>query len=86
MEDKAATSSWRIRASGGRTRHGCRGWLARVPRMADGGGACGAAPSKTEEERERLTGGARRGIFIFFFFFFLGCDNSPHLGKSRPEI
>ena len=68
MGNKTATSPWRIRANGGRARHGCRGWLARVPRMAGGGDPCGAAPSKTEDERERLTSEARREIFIFFFF------------------
>ena len=77
--NKTATSPWRIRANGGHAWHGCRGWLARVPRMAVGGDAYGVAPSKTEEEREWLMGGARLGIFIFLIFFWaVTHDLHPH--------
>ena len=62
MEDKAATSSWKIRASGGRAWHGSRGWPARVPGLAGGVAtrACrGEAEQRGGEER-RLTGGPGR--------------------------
>ena len=48
VEDKAAASSWRIRASGGRARHGSRGWPAR-------GDAC--VPRRGRTERREGRGG-----------------------------
>ena len=61
----------RIRASGGRARHGSRGWPAR-------GDADGRRRRAMRARRETEQGGgregetdrwARRGIFIYFFFF-----------------
>ena len=62
MEDKAAASSWRIRASGGRVRHDSRGWPAHVPGLA-GGVAARACRDEAEQRGEegRLTGGLVRG-------------------------
>jgi len=55
-KDEAAASSWRIRASGGRARHGCQGWPARVPRLA-GGRTTRAVRRRTEQGGERDRGG-----------------------------
>jgi len=69
MEDKAAVSSWRIRASGGRTWHGSRGWPARGPGLTGGGDACVRRRTEQGGGREGETDRwARRGIFYFFFF------------------
>ena len=63
--------------------------MTRCTRLDAGDGdAC--ARRGTEQNREEGEGDTDRwgpvGIFIFFFFFFQGCDNSPPLRKSRPEI
>ena len=70
VEDKTASSSWRIRASGGRARHDSRGWPACVPGLA-GGGTTRAVRRRTEQgggregEADRR---ARRGKNLFLFF------------------
>ena len=62
------------------TWRGSRGWT-------PAGDACRGARRKTEEEEsEGLTGGPGGDFHFLFPFFFQGCDNSPPLRKSRPEI
>ena len=60
----------RIRASGGRARHGSRGWPARGGVGRRRRRVRRAARQNREEERERETDRwAWREIFIFFLFF-----------------
>ena len=57
VEDKAAASSWRIRASGGRARHGSRGWSVHVPWLA--GGVATRARRTEQRGEEEADGWAR---------------------------
>jgi hypothetical protein len=68
--NKTATSPWRIRVNGGRVRHGCRGWLARVPGLAVGGDACvRRAASRTERGEGEADKWGPAGDFYFLLFF-----------------
>jgi len=61
----------RIRASGGRARHGCRGWTARGARLTVGDDACGARRGKTEWGEGRRLTCEPGGENSFHFFSFL---------------
>ena len=65
--------------------HAERGWPTRVTRMDAGDGVTRAALKQSRGRRRVSDRWARRGNF-FSSFFSLGCDNSPPLRKSHPEI
>ena len=62
------------RAAGRIRTHAKRGSLARGPRMAGGGDACGLRAAQNREEGGKgwLTGGPGRDFFFFSPFFFFG--------------
>ena len=85
MEDKATASSWRIRASEGRTWHGSRGWPARGPRLTGGGDACVRRRTEQGGGREGEADGRVRRGKKFISFFSLGCDSSECWSKLESD-